>query len=209
MKRLVFLCLTVLWVTEARLFTNPYPKVEEFHDAGDPGQPVFLTPLIRANQIRDAQSAAFVNDSEILQFAESYAGYLTVNETYDSNLFFWYFKAKVNPESAPLVLWLQGGPGASSLFGLFTENGPFSVSKKLKLVKRQYSWHLNHHLIYIDNPVGRFWTPLIVLNSFVMIYFCTGTGFSFTKNDAGYSTDEVEVGANLYEALVQFLELFP
>lgn len=159
MKRLFFLCLTVLWV-EARLFTNPYPKVETFvQDDGDlgPGEPLFLTPLIKANKIQEAQSEAFVNDSEILQFAESYAGYLTVNVTYNSNLFFWYFKAKLNPESAPLVLWLQGGPGASSLFGLFTENGPFSVSKKLKLVKRQYSWHLNHHLIYMDNPVGMLW----------------------------------------------------
>lgn len=156
MKCLVFLCLTIFAATEARLFTNPYPKIQTFRDDGDPGEPLFLTPLIKANKIKEAQAASFVNDTEVLQFAESYSGYLTVNETCDSNLFFWYFKAKVNPDSAPLVLWLQGGPGASSMFGLFTENGPFSVSKKLKLIKRPYSWHLNHHLIYIDNPVGRF-----------------------------------------------------
>jgi len=55
----------------------------------------------------------------------SYAGYLTVNKKYNSNLFFWFFPAKLDQVKAPVVLWLQGGPGASSLFGLFQENGPF------------------------------------------------------------------------------------
>jgi vitellogenic carboxypeptidase-like protein len=52
------------------------------------------------------------------------------------------------------VLWLQGGPGASSLFGLFTENGPFSVNSKYYLKRRKYSWTETHSVIYIDNPVG-------------------------------------------------------
>lgn len=36
--------------------------------------------------------------------------------------------ASENDDSRPVVLWLQGGPGSSSLFGLFTENGPFFVN---------------------------------------------------------------------------------
>jgi vitellogenic carboxypeptidase-like protein len=51
-------------------------------------------------------------------------------------------------------LWLQGGPGASSLFGLFTENGPFAVNSKFYLKRRKFSWTKTYSVIYIDNPVG-------------------------------------------------------
>lgn len=53
---------------------------------------------------------------------------------------------------------------------------------------RKYSWNINCNLLYLDNPVG--------------------TGFSFTDED-GYARNEVDVGNNLYEALVQFFTLFP
>lgn len=43
-----------------------------------------------------------------------------------------YMIFQTNPETAPVVLWLQGGPGGSSLFGLFVENGPIMVDKDLK-----------------------------------------------------------------------------
>lgn len=38
---------------------------------------------------------------------------------------------QVDPETAPVVLWLQGGPGGSSMFGLFVEHGPYVVTKNL------------------------------------------------------------------------------
>lgn len=88
-----------------------------------------------------------------------------------------------------LVISDKGGPGASSLFGLFTENGPFQLTAKQKLLPRKYSWHLNHNLIYIDNPVG--------------------TGFSFTDSEDGYAKNEKDVGENLLRALQQFFLLFP
>lgn len=85
-------------------------------------------------------------------------------------------------------MWLQGGPGASSLFGLFTENGPFRVDKNKTLQMRKYSWSISHNVIYIDNPVG--------------------TGFSFTDHDEGYARNETQVGEDLHSALVQFFTLF-
>ena len=99
------------------------------------------------------------------------------------------FILQVDPKNAPVVLWLQGGPGATSMFGLFMENGPFEVTKNKTLKMRKYSWNIAHNLIYIDNPVG--------------------TGFSFTNNDKGYANNETDVGRDVYTALVQFFELFP
>jgi vitellogenic carboxypeptidase-like protein len=60
-----------------------------------------------------------------------------------------------NAESAPVLLWLQGGPGGSSLFGLFNEHGPFAVKRDLSTLRqRSTTWALTHNLLYIDNPVG-------------------------------------------------------
>lgn len=63
----------------------------------------------------------------------SYAGFVNVNETNDNNLFFWYFPAQDGNTSAPLLVWLQGGPGGASTFGLLVENGPFYLDANLTL----------------------------------------------------------------------------
>ncbi len=55
--------------------------------------------------------------------------------------------------SAPLMLWLQGGPGGSSLFGLFNENGPLVVDSNGMVSLRNVTWNLDYHMLYIDNPV--------------------------------------------------------
>nr|AAY27740.1 salivary/fat body serine carboxypeptidase [Sitodiplosis mosellana] len=168
-------------------FINPYPRFKSFHDDGDPGEAVYLTKYIESGDIETARNLASVNHPDIQ--IENYAGYFTVNKEYNSNTFFWFFPAKVDTDDAPVVLWLQGGPGASSLFGLFSENGPFELSPTQKLIPRKYSWHLNHNLIYIDNPVG--------------------TGFSFTDSEDGYAKNEKDVGENLLRALQTFFLLFP
>ena len=48
---------------------------------------------------------------------KSYSGYIDLSPT--SHTFFWFFEARHNPSTAPLTLWLNGGPGSDSLIGLF------------------------------------------------------------------------------------------
>ena len=57
-----------------------------------------------------------------------YAGTLKSSATNDHNLFYWMFKDTAKTDK-PLVLWLNGGPGSSSMFGLFMETGPLRVKK--------------------------------------------------------------------------------
>ncbi|XP_012264672.1 venom serine carboxypeptidase [Athalia rosae] len=187
---LKLLLLSLLIFNDVSGSFNPYPKLKNhpLKDGEDAGEPLFLTPLIEAGKIEEARKAASVQHEEMHDIL-SYAGYLTVNKEYESNSFFWFFPAQVSPKTAPVVLWLQGGPGATSLFGLFTENGPFRVTQNKTLAMRKYSWTKSHSVLYIDNPVG--------------------TGYSFTKNDKGYATNETHVGRDVHTALVQFFKLFP
>ncbi|VDD83745.1 unnamed protein product [Mesocestoides corti] len=58
---------------------------------------------------------------------EIYSGYLE-GQTENIQLHYVFVEAETNSSAAPLVLWLNGGPGCSSLLGMLTENGPFLVS---------------------------------------------------------------------------------
>jgi carboxypeptidase C (cathepsin A) len=53
----------------------------------------------------------------------------------------------------PLIIWLNGGPGSSSLFGAFTENGPIRILKN-KTSYFQNPWNLLGHTLYIDQPLN-------------------------------------------------------
>lgn len=153
----------------------------------DIGDPLLLTPLLLEGKIKEARDAAEVKFEEF-HGVTSYSGFFTIDFNFNSNLFFWFFPAKKNYEKAPVVLWLQGGPGVSSMFGLFLEHGPFNLAANGTIQLSKYSWAEEHSMIYIDNPVG--------------------TGFSFTNAD-GYAQNETAIGIGVYLALYQFFELFP
>ena len=153
----------------------------------DPGEPLFLTPYIESGQIEQARNLSRVNLEPDYKYP-SYTGYLTVNKTYESNIFFWFFPAQTGDANAPVVVWLQGGPGASSLFGLFAEQGPILVDKSQQLHPRNITWNSKYHLLFIDQPVG--------------------TGYSFTKSDDGYVHNEDEVARDLYAMLLQFFVIY-
>lgn len=48
-----------------------------------------------------------------------YSGYLDIAE--NKHLFFWFFESKHAPFVDPTTIWLNGGPGSDSLYGLFDD----------------------------------------------------------------------------------------
>lgn len=167
---------------------SQYVQPEILPKSDNVGEPLILTPYLKANQTTKARELS--NVKPFFKDVVSNSGFFTVNETYNSNLFFWFFrKTGADWEKAPLLLYLEGGPGASSMYGLFEENGPFRITTKNKLERRKFSWTNDYNVIYIDQPIG--------------------TGFSFTNDSAGRIRSQEQVADHLYEALTQFFLLYP
>nr|GAT47487.1 carboxypeptidase s1 [Mycena chlorophos] len=84
-------------------------------------------------------------------FQASGYGDLTSTES----IFFWYFNARNDPDTAPLSLWFNGGPGSSSMLGLFQELGPCRINNQSTAVTlNPFSWNTNSNMLFIDQPVG-------------------------------------------------------
>ncbi|KAF4547138.1 Serine carboxypeptidase-like protein 6 [Elsinoe fawcettii] len=116
---------------------------------------------------------------------KQYSGYLD-NEEEDKHLFYWFFESRNDPKNDPVVLWLNGGPGCSSLTGLFMELGPSSIDKNGKLVYNPYSWNANASVIFLDQPVN--------------------VGFSYSSNPV---SNTVAAGKDVYALLTLFFKQFP
>ncbi|RVX08469.1 Serine carboxypeptidase-like 31 [Vitis vinifera] len=85
-----------------------------------------------------------------------YAGYVTVNEENGRALFYWFYEATTQPNEKPLVLWLNGGPGCSSVgYGATQEIGPFIVDTDGHGLKfNPYSWNREANMLFLESPVG-------------------------------------------------------
>ncbi|KAJ9468275.1 Venom serine carboxypeptidase [Diplonema papillatum] len=151
-------------------------------------EPLFLSEMVKNGNIAKAQAAAAVQLPGLPDL-KSYSGYFNVNESAHSETFFWYFPPLNGNASAPTLLWLQGGPGASSLFALFTENGPITVNMNgTQALRNDLTWAREYGMVYVDNPVG--------------------TGFSLT-DPAGYATKREDYMTTLYRFTQQFFTMFP
>lgn len=171
-------------VPAASASSKHHPHHHHHHSSHDLGEPLDLTPYAKSGDWQRAQQASKVELGNLT----SYTGF--VETTPGRHMFFWYFPAQSGDENAPLLIWLQGGPGGSSNFGLFSENGPFSLSEDLELVPRPHTWNKDYGMIFIDNPVG--------------------AGFSYPDSDDLYCNNtRVCVASNLYSLMQNFYTLFP
>ncbi|XP_076896914.1 serine carboxypeptidase II-2-like [Bidens hawaiensis] len=122
-----------------------------------------------------------------------YSGYVTVNKEYGRALFYLMMEATNDPSSKPLILWLEGGPGCSSLASAIVNGGPFHVNEDGKPVYlNPYSWNTDAsaNLLFVESPVG------------------VGYSYSNTSSDITSNGDK-RTAADSLQFLLNWLERFP
>ncbi|CAI9769923.1 unnamed protein product [Fraxinus pennsylvanica] len=149
------------------------------------------SPVYIASQkgLKEADEILTLPGQPKVNFSQ-YSGYVTVDPKAGRALFY-YFTESEDPSSKPLVLWLNGGPGCSSIgAGAMTELGPFRVNPDGKtLWQNPYSWNKVANVLFLESPAG--------------------VGFSYSNTSSDYITGDKKTAADSYTFLVNWLERFP
>jgi carboxypeptidase D len=184
MRRLFFLFITCNVLIECRRRVDNISYLDNFSSENSPIEN-FTGTGRRLDKIK--KSAHKVEKLPLFQgnqLPTNYAGHLYVDGDHSAH-FYWLFEKPTQPDTAPLIIWMNGGPGCSSMDGLFLELGPFKFENH-KVVLNDHSWHKIGNLLFIDQPVG--------------------TGLSFTTK-AKYPKNDLEVNLHFYKMLLEFFNL--
>ncbi|RNF09772.1 serine carboxypeptidase [Trypanosoma rangeli] len=116
---------------------------------------------------------------------QQWSGYLDIpGQNGDKHYFYWAFGPRNKNPDAPVLLWMTGGPGCSSMLALLVENGPCWVNETTgDLYNNTYSWNNEAYVIYVDQPAG--------------------VGFSYAQK-TDYDTNEMEVSEDMYHFIQAF-----
>lgn len=119
-----------------------------------------------------------------------YSGYVEADDQKPTNRFwhYWFVESQSEPAKDPLVLWLNGGPGCSSMLGLLTELGPFRVNADGTVSMNKYAWNKRANVVFLESPAG--------------------VGFSYAVDGSIVADDDSTAKQN-HLALKSFLRKFP
>jgi len=117
-----------------------------------------------------------------------HAGHIEVDRQNNGHLFFWHVQNKHIAQRQRTVIWLNGGPGCSSMDGALMEVGPYRMKDSNTLVENEASWHEFANLLFVDQPVG--------------------TGFSYV-NTNHFLHELDDMASQFITFLARFFEIFP
>ena len=140
--------------------------------------------------------------------SRQYSGFIDISASMGTNMtvHYWYVESEGSPEADPLLLWTNGGPGASSMFGLLVELGPLVLNEQSvktaeyrrtgvpTLFYNRYGWSSLGGLLMFD------WPPPV--------------GFSYCQDPAGGGLscgdwDDERMARASYAALAGWYDRFP
>ncbi|XP_059449882.1 serine carboxypeptidase-like 25 [Corylus avellana] len=152
---------------------------------------VLLVGLVGANEEEEADRILQLPGQPQVSF-QQFSGYVTVNQVVGRSLFYWLTEAVHNPLSKPLVVWLNGGPGCSSVaYGASEEIGPFRINRTASgLHLNKFSWNTVANLLFLETPAG--------------------VGFSYSNRSSDlFDTGDRRTARDSLEFLIRWLDRFP
>ncbi|THX49244.1 alpha/beta-hydrolase [Aureobasidium pullulans] len=152
-----------------------------------------------------------------------------IQQNYSINTFFWFTEARQNPETAPLTIWINGGPGSSSMIGMFAENGPCEVvlmaDGTYGTQARMWGWDRSSNVLFIDQPAqvglsydtltnasldlvkGTYQPPSPAPEGYPPYAWLNGT---FSSNNPNFTSNTTDISARAaWHFLQSFLSAFP
>ncbi|KAG8373033.1 hypothetical protein BUALT_Bualt12G0128800 [Buddleja alternifolia] len=122
------------------------------------------------------------------------SGYLTVNSTSGSAIYYTYYEAHKNTPkislNTPILIWLEGGGpsfGCASMTANYFQIGPWILNQNLSLEPNPGPWNNIFGLLFLDNPIG--------------------TGFSIAASPQEIPRNQNDVAKHLYIAIKKFIAL--
>ena len=115
-----------------------------------------------------------------------YSGLLNASETRQFHYVF--VDSESTPSSDPILVWLDGGPGITSMVGLFNL-GPLTLRPQPPFIRNPYTWAQKVNLLFISNPAG--------------------VGFSYAATDSDMHNNDMSDSRDLYRVMIGFYEGWP
>ncbi|PIA63168.1 hypothetical protein AQUCO_00200888v1 [Aquilegia coerulea] len=146
---------------------------------------------VNANHEEEADRISALPGQPKVSF-DQFSGYVTVSKVGERALFYWLTEAVHDPLSKPLVIWLNGGPGCSSIaYGASEEIGPFRLNKTASgLYINKFSWNTVANLLFLETPAG--------------------VGFSYTNKSSDlFNTGDKRTAKDSLQFVIRWMERFP
>mmetsp|Transcript_4889 Transcript_4889/g.5965 ORF Transcript_4889/g.5965 Transcript_4889/m.5965 type:complete len:471 (-) Transcript_4889:188-1600(-) len=120
--------------------------------------------------------------------SKTYSGYLKATDS--KSLHYTFAESLDAPETDPVIIWFNGGPGCSSMLGFMQENGPFRIeSGGDKFHESEFSWNRETNLLYIEQPAG--------------------VGYSYCNNRKDCAFDDEKSGQDNLTVVLEWFSKFP
>ncbi|KAL3371942.1 hypothetical protein AABB24_008470 [Solanum stoloniferum] len=122
-------------------------------------------------------------------------GYVGVGKDEEVQLFYYFLESESEPTTDPLLIWLSGGPGCSSVIAIVDEIGPVRFVEQVyngsmpSFVLNPHAWTKIANIIFLDQPVN--------------------TGFSYATNSVAYKYTDVQECEYVDEFLRKWLNDHP